>query len=314
MGFYINSRKKLDGTVYWRVLKDEWTDGKRKAHHIPTDQLLQHGLSPLMSVEDAKERVKQLNALAKLDKKHDRAKSSALRDLKKKEGIKSAHLPAAYCEDFATNYLRLETDIGKHGPTKYKKALSHWGYVQRMIAALELPQDQWWMHRRRFYSYLAKQSTAPHYATKILRTLNMWGVYIAQKTHSSYVSVPFPLGSDREMIREAYADSDKRKKVSEPITPAMLEKAAPNLPIAQYRWLFVSIWFGLRSKEVDTLKATCKIDRSGDLPVLAVYQSKLSNLPRDQRYKYIPCVYPEQEKALEYIEQGLKRPLVKTVQ
>lgn len=307
MSYFVNTRKRKDGSLHWRVLREEWKDGKKSVHHIPTDQLAQHGLSPEMTVEDAKVRVRQLNAQARQDKQSDEAKAGALRALKQRERVQSAHLPDKWVTAFEEDYLRAEMDIGKNGDAKYKKALSAWFYVQRMIVAVDLPQQHWFQHKRRFYSYLAKQETAPDYAAKVLRILNLWGGFIAMKTGTSYIQVPPPKGTDREMIAEAYEESDKAEKESMPLTPDLLEKARGKMPDDQWRWCFVSLWFGLRPKEVDGLKDTARVE-DGDPPVLWVYQTKLTGVRKDEREKPIDCLYPEQLAALEMIELGLKRP------
>ena len=85
-----------------------------------------------------------------------------------------------------------------------------------------------------------------------------------------------------------------------------------------YNWLLVSIWFGLRPIEIDNLKSPQGklwdlVEESGYM-VLKVYQSKLSNLDRDKRWKYVPCLFPEQENLIELIQEGnFKRPLSKTI-
>jgi len=314
MSYFIRLKKTSTGQIYWHLKRDEWKDGKKKTVHIPEDQLLQHGFQPDMSIEDAKTRAHQLNKQNKIEKDADRKKVAALRSMKDRELIQSAHLPMPFMEEFVTGYLKEEMMIGPNGAQKYRKALCEWEYVKRMVAAVGLPQNLWFQHKRRFFSYISKEATAPDYATKILRVLNLWGVFMAIKTGGSFIPVPSPKGNDREMIAEAYiADESVRKKTSEPITPEMLENARSNLKDSQYRWLYLSVWLGLRPPEVDAI-TMAKIKKEQGVPVLWVYQSKLKGVKKEDRYKPIPILYREQKRCLDFIKKEIQRPLVKTVQ
>jgi len=261
-----------------------------------------------MTVDEAKTRAKQLNAQGHLE----RAKAKAFARLSREEKVVSAFLPSALTDPFLV-YLKQEIDIGPTGPKKWKKVLCHWEYVKRMVAAIERPPSQWEESKRRFYDYMAKQETSLEYVGKILRILNMWGVFQARKTGQSFIPVPSPKGYDRELIAEAFADSDKKKKTSLPITPEQLEAARGRLSAEQYRWLYLSVWLGLRPPEVDSL-ATARLSREQGVPVVWVYQSKLRGVRKEDRYKPIPILYPEQRKCLEMMKEPVKRPLVKTVQ
>lgn len=89
----------------------------------------------------------------------------------------------------------------------------------------------------------------------------------------------------------------------------------------QWNFLFVTLYFGLRPNEADKLKKEheekfWRIELQGNYEVLCIFQSKLSGLRREDRWKKIPCILEEQKKALEIIKSGepIKRPLVKTIQ
>jgi hypothetical protein len=313
MSFHVNKKKKLDGTEYWRLLRSTWSNGKVKYEHIPSSQLLQYGLSSDLSLEDARTRVKQLNAQSRVDRDAEGRKASALKSQKQQEILTSAHLPKSFALEFTENYLRAEMAIGASGEAKYKKALSTWGYCQKLIVSVNLPQQHWHQHKRRFYGEMANLKTSPSYTGKVLRILNMWGSFIAMKTSTSFIPVPPPRGYDREMIADAYLDSDKRKKTSDPLSPDLLESNKGRFTDAQYRWLYLSVWLGLRPPEVDSL-ADSKVTREQGVSVLWIYQSKLRGVKKEDRYKPVPLIYPEQIKCLDFIKQEIKRPLVKTVQ
>ena len=86
----------------------------------------------------------------------------------------------------------------------------------------------------------------------------------------------------------------------------------PNL-----NWLILSVWFGLRPKEIDNLRDR-KLWSVETLPngrkILWVFQTKIIALPEEDRWKPIPIIYEEQKFALEILKSmNFKRPLVKTI-
>lgn len=312
MSYHVNKRKRKDGTVGWRLLRSEWKDGKVKYEHIPNGQLIQHGLSPDMSLEDARARVKQLNALVRADKEAESAKARSLKQHRSRETLKCAHLPLKFVEEFEEQYLRVEMERGTRPEENYKKALFHWELAKKLIVEANLPQDKWFTYRRRFYTLFVKREISLSYAGKVLRVLNLWGLFIADKTGSSFIPIPHPTGVDREAIKDAHLESDKKKKDSLPLTPELLEQARGKLSEPHYNWLFVSLWFGLRGHEVGA-KWKEVVEPEGT--VLMVYQSKLTGIDHSKRWKRIPVKYPEQEHALMLLrEKKIKRPLVKTIQ
>lgn len=312
MSLHVNKRKRKDGSAYWRLLRSIWKDNKRTWEHVPVSQLLQWGMSPEMTVDEAIERAAQLNAQAKLDKPAEIAKAGALRSRKKHLTQVSAHLPARFVAEFETDYLRKEMERGTNPGYSYKKALSQWEHVKRLIVTVGLPQEHWFQHKRRFYTEFAKKELCPDYAGKLLRVLNLWGVFIALKTKTSFIQVPRPKGFDAQAIRSAHADSGKRKKDSLPLTPALLQKAKGKLKEGQWNWLFVSLWFGLRATEIS---GKWRVTGTPGRQVLEVYQSKLVGIDPQKRWKFIPAKYPEQRAALKLLVAGdIERPWPKTIQ
>lgn len=312
MSYHVNKKKRADGTVYWRLLRSEWSGGKATYKHIPMGDMLQHGLSPDMSIKDARIRVKQLNALTREDRAADRRKARALEQAQEARKLASAHLPDSFVQEFERHYLRAEMDIGPSGPQKYKKALSAWSCAKLLITAIDLPQHLWFQHKRRFYGEFAKRHISPSYMGKVMRALNQWGAFIAMKTSTSYIPIPAPRGYDAEMVKDAYKRSGKPKKESAPLTPEILEQAKARLKAEQWRWLYVAAWLGLRPSEVDNIKEAKVVTDQG-VKALLVYQNKLAGKPDEDRVKIIHLVYPEQIACLDLIKQEMVRPIVPTL-
>src|SRR5262249_18835691 len=82
-----------------------------------------------------------------------------------------------------------------------------------------------------------------------------------------------------------------------------------------FNWLFLSVWLGLRPKEVDSLHSQAYW-RIETLPtgrkILWVFQTKIIALPPEDRWKPIPILFAEQECALCIIATGsFRRPIRK---
>ena len=84
-----------------------------------------------------------------------------------------------------------------------------------------------------------------------------------------------------------------------------------------YNWLYLSVWLGLRPREIDQLhdQGLYRLQKlSENSALLWVYQTKLISVPPRYRWKLIPMVFAGQTEAVRIIESGqFKRPLNKTV-
>jgi len=76
---------------------------------------------------------------------------------------------------------------------------------------------------------------------------------------------------------------------------------------ANFNWLFLSVWPGLRHQEIDNLHESdlwrVEIPLVGR-NVFWIYQTKIIDLPPEDRWKPIPILYEEQEFAMRIIESG----------
>jgi hypothetical protein len=114
-----------------------------------------------------------------------------------------------------------------------------------------------------------------------------------------------------------YQRNKNSRKASDPLPPEVLNQAAGKMNQANFNWLFISVWLGLRPQEIDNLHET-ELWRV-ETPIVGrkvfwIYQTKIIALPPDDRWKPIPILYEEQEFAMRIIESGnFKRPLVKTM-
>lgn len=308
----------------WRVIFEAWKDGDRKDTSIPQDQLLQHGFSPLASIGEAKVLAKAINARVRLEKDSEKKKVQTLSNLKRQEIIDSAYLPEAFCREFTERLLK-DAGYGDKNGRKTKKTESRWKCAQKIIAQAKIEVSSWHEKRRDFYRIFAQKKMSLEYVRAVTRLLNEWGHFYSEKNGSYFRPLPNPTGHDASVIEDAYLESGKRLKTSLPITAEKLEQAKHHFKEEQYRWLKISIEFGLRPSEVDGTQLR-KPDGSpknwyvtkdeNGTEILHVYQEKLKNILSKKRWKLIPVLFDGQKTALKIIREGLPlaRPLPKTTQ
>lgn len=316
MGYRIKALPNKKSHPKYKIQYRSYAGGERKDTDVKRKKWYEHGFNEDMTFEEAQERARQLNAQAKL-KREQEARVKIDKRFEKEDNVKCAFLPPILVEEFESKVL-FRGVYGDPERIKRSKTMSHWRAAKRVIRAVQLDPSNYEDEYMAFYDYFEQHEWSISYVEKVLKLLNRWGFYCSKKQNKAFLPMPAPRGRDRQRIADAYYDSDKTKKESAPLTPNQLEKAKGLFMEENYNWLLVTIWFGLRPIEVDNLKTPQGklwdlVEESGYI-VLKVYQSKLSNLDRDKRWKYIPCIFPEQEKLIELIQEGnFKRPLSKTI-
>ena len=306
MGSTFVVKKKSSGKG-WRLLQYVWKDGVRHEVTVPTEGYFALKFNPTWTLEEARNRAKQMNAERAVD---DRKAANAARRVHVEQPlVESAFLPKALVEDFTT---RLKTDCcGTEAHER--RLLSRWRIVQQMIAELRVQPADYADQRRLFYRYCIERNWSLYYTNALLKILNLWGAFVSRKQRVFFEKVPPPRGVERERVAESNeASANYRAGGSSPLSVAGLGKLAGRLSEDQYRWVYCSYWFGLRPSEVN---GEFKVERQGSETTLWVYQPKLVTLPKPKRWKAIPILYPEQVQALEWMEsRALIPPLVKTMQ
>lgn len=304
--------KKKSSGKGWRLLQQIWKDGERKELTIPTEGYTALGFHVFMTEAEAKSRVRQLNAEKRLEIK--KAAAAARRVLVEEPLIESAFLPPELVSEFSS-WLKNTTLGSEKTERKYQKC---WSVAKRIIADLQIEPHAYTDNRRLFYRALIQRKYSPDHARTMLRILNQWGQFVCRKQGRFFEKIPPPKGMEREKLAEANEGSKHyRAGGSAPLTLERLKKLKEHVSEEQYRWLYISLWFGLRPEEVDALRdrrLQWRIEEDAGTKYLWLYQPKLVALPKPRRWKAIPVLYAEQKKALEFIEEGsFKRPLTKTL-
>lgn len=302
--FYVGKGRKQ-----WRLIHETYENGKRVAKQVPREALIGFGFSLDLTLEQARARAKQLNQSHKLEREKQVEQA---RRASRIEVIESTYLP----RDLATLFTDHLEEQSFGGEEHKLRLQSHWKYIQEMIAKLEIHPQDFYRNANRVYRYLIEDEVSIDYAGKLVRVLNLWGLFVAERRQEFFRQVALPRGLVRERIADNHNSTGVRK-ASAPLTPEVLESERSKLTVVgNYEWLFISVWLGLRPEEIDALadRATWKTFVRGGVTVLQIYQSKLVKVPKKQRWKPIPLITKQQEKALTIIESGVfKRPLYKTM-
>lgn len=300
MGYFVDKRyTKDDGTIVWRIVFDAMENGKRIRRNVSRKEWPGIGFTPQMTFEEAKERCRQLSANEWLKKKEDN-RNKVLERLQKEDKQKSAFLPETSVKEFEEKVLpnRVSTP----------NLMSYWRACKRLIREVQLEPWDWFERPDVIYNHFRKKKYSPNYVQKLLRILNIWGHYISRKHGKAFYPIKAPNGFQREKIADAYYDNKKDGMTSDPLTPTMLQKASATgkLSNKNYNWLFYSVFFGLRPAEIDQLKDSSrwKVTKEDEMYVFWVYQPKLTSVPREKRWKLIPCVLPEQVAAVKMLVEG----------
>lgn len=295
----------------WRLQKKFWIDRKPVNEVVPMNAWLALGFSPTMTIEEARSRASQLNTIRSLDVERARKAAANYTSFK---AIESAFLPKHLVDEFSKQLLgrRYTSDRTK------KKLQSHWLKLTLLIKDLKIEPSFYEEHSEDIYDWFISKTVSPEYANKLISMLNRWGYLCCKKEGKFFEPVKMPKGRDRAAIAEAYVKSDNFQGESNPLTPAMLENKRSLMQDKHYKYLFVSVWFGLRPEEIDQLPNNegitwrVEADKQTKVDVFWVYQPKLVALHPDKRWKPLPIIFDEQKTAVEYVKEGLLyRPILK---
>jgi hypothetical protein len=305
---------KPSNKTKYRLVQEEWTP-KRSCKAIPKEAYAALGFHPNMSFEEADARAKQLNLQDKLDKK---AIIAATARVKHQTEVASAYLPEWLVKPFMVELTEMYNDNSERLDT----VLKHWTTAQKLIAELELDSKNFFAERIKILTFYKLQKWSPDYIKRINRILNLWGGFVSRKTNTFYQPLPKLSNNQTQKIVELREDKDDIRKAAPALKWNDLNNKKSTFEhaglLSQWNWLFIGLWFGLRPKEIDNLvkqgHLEIKFDDTNKIHVLAVYQTKLTSLPKEKRWKHIPIYCDEQKTALEIIKTGnFKRPLNKTL-
>lgn len=317
MGFYVRALPNKKKEPKWKIQYVSYAKADckklkstKKEWDLHKDRWRPLGFLPTMSLEQARSRAKQLNAINKIKKQEERVQK-----LKEEEVqlhiSNNAFLPHEFVEEFERRFIRYRDSETKEGRRKVSRAHVIWRASQKMIVHLKIDPMEWFERRYEVYDYFYQQSFSISYCRKILNIANLWGYFICKKLGKPFLPIRPPKGYERQRIVDHYYDQNKSKKAT-PLKPEVLYSAREKLSQENFNWLYLSVWFGLRPKEIDNslnehLWRTETL--ATGIKVLWLYQTKLVAIPKEERWKGIPIIHEEQEFALRILEsKKFKRP------
>lgn len=315
MGFFV--RKGRSEAVRFYLIEESWDKEAKKPVQktVPTLAYQALGFRLDMTLDEAKERAKQLNQQANLESKTTLA---IARRVEADAAIDKAYLPKSLTEAFEKELKDNYSD----NPERLANLLKQWSIVQKMISELELDPKSFHDERAKFFNYYKNKAWGTDYIKKLTRLVNLWGEFVSRKRDQSFRPLPPLSDSQKERIIDIREGKKGIKTACNPLTWESLQSKRTSFEheslSKQWNWMFVALWFGLRPKEVDSLKnqKNWKVERNiqAKCDALLVYQSKLTSVPKHERWKPIPIYTKEQKEALKLIESGdFKRPLNKTL-
>lgn len=306
MGYQVPKHSSKRG---WKVLHVSYKEGKRVYRGIPLTEYALLGIRLDMTREQVIRMLAPKNANEELAR-HETRRNRIAERLKIEDLVDEAFLPAHYVSDFEQTKL----DFTK------PKLRSYWKRAKAIIADARAWPKDWDDNLLRIFKAFTDRQMSPNYVRQVLPLLNSWGHYLAKKENTQFRDLPRMRGKWYKDVAEAFYKKEYKtgNKKSAPLTPSALEKQRSNLLPQHYRWLALSVWFGLRPSEVDQLRkksgpSTWWVDEFDGAPVLWVYQTKLKGVAPEDRVKNIPAFRAEQQEALRYIKQPIQRPIRKTV-
>ncbi len=239
-----------------------------------------------MTLEEAKARAKQLNALGHLKRQEEKIKKIADEQYKAQKRY-DAVLPTEFVEEFELRFVKRRDAQTENGSRKRSRAYTSWRSAQAMIAAIGVEPSDWFDHTSDIYDYFCNRKTSLKYLNSICRMANLWGYFICKKLGRPFIPIPQPRGYERSRLLDAnYEKKAGVHRASKALTPAQLQTVYSKLNVRNFNWLLLTVWFGLRPKEVDNIQDR-RYWRVELLPngrkILWFFQTKLVSLPPADR-------------------------------
>jgi hypothetical protein len=296
MGYFVSREGKG-----WAVFYESKAVPRRRVRKADLANL---GFGSCVTIEDARKVKDALNAQEKVRRRSDREQLQK-QNARELQETHSAFLPEPFLSEFTAELHHR------------KIRAAHWHTAMRAIVAIGEPPERWRFVASKFYDFIRTNGFSIPYLKVIRRAVNEWGYFLSEKLGRPFRPIPFPTGRDRNAIvlaYEKYSRGPKRRcRPSGRLSFQLLEKHHNRFDEAEYRWLYVSIAFGLRPEELDVSLAdpTKHAIRTKDgVTHLHIYQPKAERFEINplRRWKKIPVKTSEQAKALEMLAQGIVKP------
>lgn len=315
MGYQVYKKTHTNGSVSWSLYEESWDKEKGKSVKTCIKQKYYHtlGFNTEWTVEQARERKNQLNKESELTRK----KLLAAKRITEENLVHDVYLPDFLVTKFTEHLFNLTA------PKRTKTIKQHWIAVKNILFELKLKPEALGKYSDKIFLEFEKRKYSKDYSNKLVRVMNLWGQYVSDEVDVTYR--PIKLSSyQKERLEEAQSEKDDVRRRALPFTPKSLKivkmKFKDRDLEKQWKWLWCSLWLGLRPKELDTLieskKLTIRTDAESNIQYLEVLQTKLkyASTSNKKKIKSIPICTKEQKEALSFIKKKeCKRPLTKSI-
>lgn len=326
MGYYIKFLPHKKSSPQWKVqylsfkkCDTESSKAKKPKREwdVSKSRWLSLGFYESMNLPEAKARARQLNAQVQLKRQEEQLQKISDRQNQFQLRHDSV-LPSEFVAEFERVFIRTKDSQTEQRLRRTTRAHNVWRAAQRLIVAVGIEPSHWVYHSRQIHDYMINQKMSVRYGNTVLGIANLWGYFISHKMSRPFLPVKSPKGYDRARMIEANCEKTSGvARASNPITPIDINSLKETMNQPNFNWLFISVWLGLRPKEIDGLRNP-ELWRIEEMPtgrkVLWVFQTKIIALPKEDRWKPIPIIFEEQMFALKIIEScNFKRPICKTM-
>jgi hypothetical protein len=290
---------------------------KRMARTVPPLTYKSLGFRPEMTLDEARARAHQLNTQRGLDSKKIAGTARRVELLKTEA---SAYLPA-------NDVARFESELhDMYADNAYRLEINlrYWKAAQLAILDLTIDPKDFYSANFKLLNYFKARKWSHDYIKRITRVLNLWGTSVCRHRGSNYTPLPKLNTTQVQKINDTHEEAEGVRSPARPLYWSVIDEKHRQFEdenlLRQWNWIKIASAFGLRELEVDNLKRGPKysyveFDPRLGVDVLMVYQTKLSAIPKADRWKPIPIYLPQQAAALKLIRTGeFKRPLNKTLQ
>lgn len=301
---------RKSGIKGWKLIHKSG-DGKQRVISKSGMEFAELGFRQSMNLEEARAHCRPIQSEKKLAIQAERRGKIEAR-LKQTRVQASAWLPDNIVHEFEADVL----------PYKAHPEKPHeWALAKEIISSLNYPPSEWYFKPEPIFKPFELKGLGLDYIQRVLRLINIYGAYYSHKRKTSFYPIEMPSKNLKEKILRAFHSKGASRQVYA-LTNEALDAARPKLTNKNYNWLYLTVWLGLRPREVDQLIKSntpkyWKIDTSDKrFTIIRVFQRKLQEKGVEDAkcWKAIPLVEPEQEKCVEIIKsQEFKRPLLKTV-
>lgn len=235
-------------------------------------------------------------------------RNKILSRLAEEDAIECSRLPPLACQAFQDEVILKRLSGNDKRRLAKNKLTENWRTCKRLIRKIESPPENWADDAILFYNEFEAMAVSQSYVGKLIRMLNQWGFYISKRNRQPFEPIAKPDRGQNRRLLKAFRERGRSKK-SKPLSPELLETHRAAFKQSEYRWLFISIWLGLRPEEIDILRYEAFFDPKQNVDVLRVFMPKIVTEDENDSWKLIPLLYFEQKACAEYMKAGdLERP------